>query len=45
MDRQEVGWRSMDWIAHKIQVCVLNLLARILSETHFIVLIFCIVCY
>jgi hypothetical protein len=45
MDFQEVGWRNMDWIAHRIQVCVLNLMARILSEKHFIVLIFCIVCH
>jgi len=45
MDLQEVGWISRDWIAHRIQVRVLNLMARILSETHFIVLIFCIVCY
>ena len=45
MDLQEVGWRSMDWIAQRIQVCVLNLMALVLSENHFIVLIFCLVCY
>jgi len=45
MDLQEVEWRSMDWIAHRIQARVLNLMARMLSENRFFVLIFCIVCY
>jgi hypothetical protein len=38
---------GMDWIAHRIQVCVLNLMAmaHTLNETHFIFLKFCIVFY